>query len=37
METTTYGRNIYKYYVTYKLLLEAEQAKKRAIEQAAGL
>ena len=37
METTTYVRNIYKYYVTYKLLLEAEQAKKRAIEQAAGL
>ena len=35
METTTYVRNIYKYYVTYKLLLEAEQAKKRAIEQAA--
>ena len=37
METTTYVRNIYKYYVTYRLLLEAEQAKQRAIEQAAGL
>jgi membrane-bound lytic murein transglycosylase MltF len=36
METTTYVRNIYKYYVTYRLLLEAEQAKKRALEQAAG-
>ena len=37
METTTYVRNIYKYYVTYRLLIEAEQAKQRAIEQAAGL
>ena len=36
METTTYVRNIYKYYVTYKLLLEAEENRKRAIEQAAG-
>lgn len=37
METTTYVRNIYKYYVTYRLLVEADEARKRAIEQAAGL
>lgn len=32
-ETTTYVRNIYKYYVAYKLALDAEEAKKKAREQ----
>jgi membrane-bound lytic murein transglycosylase MltF len=32
IETTTYVRNIYKYYVAYKLTLEAEEAAKRARE-----
>ena len=36
IETTTYVRNIYKYYASYALLLEAEQAKSKAREQAAG-
>jgi len=31
-ETTTYVRNIYKYYVTYKLTLDAEATHKKAIE-----
>ena len=31
-ETTTYVRNIYKYYVTYKLTLDAEAARQNAIE-----
>ena len=31
-ETTTYVRNIYKYYVAYKLLLEAEEVRRRARE-----
>ena len=30
METTTYVRNIYKYYVSYRLLLEAEKQKAQA-------
>ncbi|HKP66919.1 MAG TPA: transporter substrate-binding domain-containing protein, partial [Casimicrobiaceae bacterium] len=30
-ETTTYVRNIYKYYVTYKLTLDAEAARQKAI------
>ena len=30
METTTYVRNIYKYYAAYKLVLEAEHAGRRA-------
>lgn len=30
IETTTYVRNIYKYYVAYKLTLEAEEAARRA-------
>ena len=29
-ETTTYVRNIYKYYVAYKLMSEAEEAQKKA-------
>src|SRR5262249_29282193 len=39
IETTTYVRNIYKYYVAYKLMLDAQEAKKRAraaVKQAGG-
>jgi membrane-bound lytic murein transglycosylase MltF len=32
IETTTYVRNIYKYYVSYKLALEAEEMHRRARE-----
>ena len=32
IETTTYVRNIYKYYVSYKLTLEAQEAQRRARE-----
>jgi membrane-bound lytic murein transglycosylase MltF len=32
-ETTTYVRNIYKYYVAYRLTLEAEEAVRKAREQ----
>jgi membrane-bound lytic murein transglycosylase MltF len=32
IETTTYVRNIYKYYVSYKLTLEAEAARQKARE-----
>jgi membrane-bound lytic murein transglycosylase MltF len=35
METTTYVRNIYKYYVAYKLALDAQEAARAAREQAA--
>lgn len=35
METTTYVRNIYKYYVSYKLGMEAGQAKEKAMQQVA--
>jgi membrane-bound lytic murein transglycosylase MltF len=35
METTTYVRNIYKYYVAYKLQLEAREAARKAREQVA--
>jgi membrane-bound lytic murein transglycosylase MltF len=31
-ETTTYVRNIYKYYVAYKLMLDVEEAQKKARE-----
>ena len=34
-ETTTYVRNIYKYYVAYKLLLEAEEVQRKARQQVA--
>jgi len=33
LETTTYVRNIYKYYVAYKLMLEAQEKQSRAREQ----
>jgi len=32
IETTTYVRNIYKYYVSYKLTLEAEETRRKARE-----
>ena len=32
IETTTYVRNIYKYYVSYKLTLEAQEEKRKARE-----
>jgi len=35
IETTTYVRNIYKYYVAYKLMQEAQEAAKKAREQVA--
>jgi membrane-bound lytic murein transglycosylase MltF len=35
VETTTYVRNIYKYYVAYKLALDAQEAGRKAREQAA--
>ena len=34
-ETTTYVRNIYKYYVAYKLLLESQETARKAREQVA--
>jgi hypothetical protein len=34
-ETTTYVRNIYKYYAAYKLTLDVEEARKKALEQVA--
>ena len=33
IETTTYVRNIYKYYTSYKLTLEAQQERDKAREQ----
>jgi membrane-bound lytic murein transglycosylase MltF len=33
IETTTYVRNIYKYYVAYKLILAAEAEKQKALQQ----
>jgi membrane-bound lytic murein transglycosylase MltF len=35
METTTYVRNIYKYYAAYRLTLEAEEAARKARESVA--
>ncbi|HEX9158346.1 MAG TPA: hypothetical protein VF827_10030, partial [Syntrophales bacterium] len=35
METTTYVRNIYKYYVAYRLQLESMEATRKAREQVA--
>ena len=32
IETTTYVRNIYKYYVSYKLMLDIQEAQKKARE-----
>ena len=36
IETTTYVRNIYKYYAAYKLSMDAEAARARALEQLKG-
>jgi membrane-bound lytic murein transglycosylase MltF len=36
LQTTTYVRNIYKYYAAYKLMLEVEAAQKEARERRAG-
>jgi membrane-bound lytic murein transglycosylase MltF len=35
IETTTYVRNIYKYYAAYKLMLDIEGVRKKALEQVA--
>ena len=35
VETTTYVRNIYKYFVAYKLAVDAQDAARKAREQAA--
>lgn len=32
-ETTTYGRNIYKHYVAYRLTLDAQETARKAREQ----
>ena len=36
IETTTYVRNIYKYYVSYKLTLEAQEAQRKARKATGG-
>jgi membrane-bound lytic murein transglycosylase MltF len=36
IETTTYVRNIYKYYVTYKLIVDAQEARAKALTQMQG-
>ena len=33
LETTTYVRNIYKYYVSYRLSIEAQQARRNALQE----
>jgi membrane-bound lytic murein transglycosylase MltF len=35
-ETVTYVGNIYKYYIAYRLILESQQARKKAVEQVKG-
>jgi membrane-bound lytic murein transglycosylase MltF len=35
METTTYVRNIFKYYVAYKVILEAQEVQRKARESVA--
>ena len=32
IETTTYVRNIYKYYVSYKLTFAAQETRRKALE-----
>ncbi|HXZ08634.1 MAG TPA: hypothetical protein VEI25_11295 [Paraburkholderia sp.] len=32
LETTTYVRNIYKYYAAYKLIVDAQNARNKAVE-----
>ena len=36
IETTTYVRNIYKYYIAYKLVLDAQEAQQQAREKLGG-
>ena len=36
IETTTYVRNIYKYYVSYKLALDAQADRAKAVETLGG-
>ena len=36
METVTYVSNIYKYYISYSLILEAMEEKKQATEKMKG-
>jgi membrane-bound lytic murein transglycosylase MltF len=36
IETTTYVRNIYKYYASYRLLKEAQSQRNRAVQQLGG-
>ena len=36
IETTTYVRNIFKYYASYRLLMEAQAQKTRAVEKTSG-
>jgi membrane-bound lytic murein transglycosylase MltF len=36
LETTTYVRNIYKYYTAYKLILDAQQVQQKAREKVGG-
>jgi membrane-bound lytic murein transglycosylase MltF len=35
-ETVTYVANIYKYYIAYKLIMEAREEKERALEEMKG-
>jgi hypothetical protein len=35
-ETVTYVSNIYKYYIAYRLLMESQAEKKKAIEKVKG-
>jgi hypothetical protein len=37
VETTTYVRNIYKYYVAYRLMLDAQNAAEKARQEVAPL
>ena len=36
IQTTTYVRNIYKYYVAYKLMTEVDEAQRKALEKVKG-
>ena len=32
VETTTYVRNIYEYYVTYRLTMDAQETRRKALQ-----
>ena len=36
IQTTTYVRNIYKYYVAYKLMTEVDETQRKALEKVKG-